>query len=147
MIRGVLMDLAGVVYTGDTCLPGALQTIGRLRDAGLPCRFVTNTTSKPLRAVLVQLQGFGLRVEPTHVFTPAKATAGWLTTRGHSPHLLVHPDLREDFAECPAEGPVAVVVGDARQGFTYDAMNAAFRALAGGYAVLGAGRQPGVHGR
>jgi ribonucleotide monophosphatase NagD (HAD superfamily) len=35
MIRGVLLDLAGVIYEGDKALPGALDAIDRLRHAGL----------------------------------------------------------------------------------------------------------------
>ena len=35
MIRGVLLDLAGVIYEGEKALPGALDAIDRLRHAGL----------------------------------------------------------------------------------------------------------------
>jgi ribonucleotide monophosphatase NagD (HAD superfamily) len=44
MIRGVLLDLAGVIYEGEKALPGALDAVNRLRHAGFSLRFVTNTT-------------------------------------------------------------------------------------------------------
>jgi len=37
MISGVLLDLAGVIYEGETALPGALEAVNRLRHAGLSC--------------------------------------------------------------------------------------------------------------
>ena len=47
MIRAVLLDLAGVVYQGEQPLPGAVQAIASLRNAGLLLRFLTNTTRMP----------------------------------------------------------------------------------------------------
>lgn len=132
MAKGVLIDLAGVVYSGDALLPGAAEAIGRLDAAGLPYRFVTNTTSKPLAAIVDQLSNFGLSVEPAQIFTPAAAAVAWLDEHGRVPHLLVHPGLKADFAGCRTEGRKAVVVGDAGPFFTYDRLNAAFRMLIGG---------------
>ena len=37
-VRGILLDLGGVVYVGDTPLPGALDAVQRLKSAGLPVR-------------------------------------------------------------------------------------------------------------
>lgn len=136
MTKGVLIDLAGVVYSGEAAIPGALAAIARLENAGLPYRFITNTTSRPLSALVERLAGLGLTVAREHVFTPAQAAVAWLKEQGHAPHLLVHPDLAEDFADGPVEGPPAVVVGDAREHFTYAAMNRAFRALIAGAPFL-----------
>ena len=136
MANGVLIDLSGVVYSGGALLPGAAEAIERLKAGGLPHRYLTNTTSKPLRAILEQLSGFGLSVERAHIVTPAQAAVAWLTEKGYAPHLLVHPDLEEDFADCRTDGPKAVVVGDAGRFFTYERMNAAFRALIAGSPFL-----------
>ena len=136
MVKGVLIDLSGVVYSGPSLLPGATAAIASLKAAGLPFRFVTNTTSKPLAAILDQLAGFGLAVERDHVFTPAIAAVTWLDEAGYAPHLLVHPDLEVDFSGCAAADRTAVVVGDAGRFFTYDTLNTAFRALAGGAPFL-----------
>lgn len=55
MIRGVLLDIAGVVHDGDAVLAVAPEAIARLRDAGLPVQFLTNTTRKPKRIVVARL--------------------------------------------------------------------------------------------
>lgn len=132
MVKGVLIDLAGVVYSGGDLLPGAKAAIAGLEAAKIPYRFITNTTSRPLRAILAQLEGFGLNLPPAIVFTPAQAAVAWLAAHGHAPHLLVHPALEEDFAACRRDGPPAVVVGDAREHFTFARLNAAFRLLIAG---------------
>ncbi len=129
MIEGVLLDLGGVVYVGDGPLPGALEALDRLRAAGLSLRYITNTTRTPKRAMLDKLRRLGVPAEAGELFMPAQAARHHLEARGLSPTLLVHPALEEDFEGLSSEGPNAVVIGDAAQGFTYPALNAAFRAI------------------
>lgn len=136
MIRAVLLDLSGVVYDGDTPIPGAAAAIGRLRAEGLPIRFVSNTTRSPHRTIVAQLAGLGIAVGRDELFTPARAAVEWLTREGCAPHLLVHPDLVPEFAGNAFGDGKAVVVGDAAEAFTYSAMNAAFRQLIDGAEFL-----------
>jgi len=140
MFKGVLLDLGGVVFTGDTPLPGAIAAIERLRAAGLPLRFVTNITRQPRRSVIAQLRGMGIAVEQDEVLTPAIAARAYLQVHGLTPHLLLHPALLEDFAGLSTGKPDAVVVGDAGEAFTYEALNTAFRVLTGGAAFLALAR-------
>lgn len=128
-IAGVLLDLGGVIYVGDRPLPGALDALGRLKDAGLPVRYLTNTTRTPHRAMLDKLRRMGVELDPSELFMPALAARQVLERKGLSPHLLVHPALEEDFAGDWGGSGIAVVIGDAAEGFTYAALNAAFRAL------------------
>jgi len=136
MIRGVLLDLSGVLYAGDTALPGAAEAVTRLRDSGLPLRFLTNSTRTPKASLLDRLAGFGIALDPDELFTPARAARDRLAAEGWAPHLLVHPDLEGEFADCATDGPPALVLGDAGTGFSYDALNAAFRVLAEGAPFL-----------
>jgi HAD superfamily hydrolase (TIGR01458 family) len=140
MIRAVLLDLAGVVYQGEQPLPGAVQAVADLRHAGLRLRFLTNTTRMPRRALLTRLNGMGIAIADDELFTPAQAARAWLAARGLSAHLLIHPALQEDFANLPASGAEAVVVGDAADGFTYAALNEAFRKLIAGAEFLALAR-------
>lgn len=136
MIRGVLLDLAGVVYEGDHVLPGAVEAVHRIHEAGLPIRFVTNTTTKTKKALVSRLTGLGLEITGEELFTPGQAARAWLSQHGASPLLLVHPDLEEEFADLPQSDAHAVVVGDAGRGFGFENMNRAFRALIDGAAFL-----------
>ncbi|MFQ5775499.1 MAG: TIGR01458 family HAD-type hydrolase [Kiloniellaceae bacterium] len=140
MIRGVLMDLGGVVYVGDEPLPGAIAALEGLKASGLPVRYLTNTTRTPRRAFLHKLRRLGVPAGEGDVFMPALAARAYLEDKGLSPHLLVHPALEEDFAGVPGGGAEAVVVGDAAERFAYPALNAAFRAIQGGADFLALAR-------
>jgi HAD superfamily hydrolase (TIGR01458 family) len=130
--KGFLIDLGGVVYQGDAMIPGSGEAIAALRDAAMPFRFLTNTTSAPRRTIVNKLAAMGVAVEPEHVFTPAFAARRRIAEGGLKPHFLVRPALMEDFRDLPEGSRPAVIVGDAGDGFTYDAMNEAFRMIEAG---------------
>ncbi|MGH6824718.1 TIGR01458 family HAD-type hydrolase [Methyloceanibacter sp.] len=140
MIRAVLLDLAGVVYQGEVPLPGAVDAVAGLRQAGLRLRFLTNTTRMPRRALHSRLNDMGIRLVDEELFTPAQAARAWLAARKLSPYLLIHPALAEDFAGLSGSEGEAVVVGDAAHGFTYAALNEAFRKLLAGAEFLALAR-------
>lgn len=130
-VEGLLLDLDGVVHIRDKPVPGSLDAIARLRAAKIPFRFVTNTTRRPRRSIAEGLAAIGLDVAEEEIFTPASLIRARLTSRGLAPLLVIHPDLREDFAGLK-QGADAVVIGDAGDYFTYDGLNRAFRALVHG---------------
>ena len=136
MIAGVLLDLSGVIYVGNEPLPGALNAVARLRSMALPVRFLSNTTRTPKRRILQNLRDMGLPCADDELFTPARAARDWLTSHKRAAHLLIHPNLAEDFDNLPRCDKTAVVIGDAGKGFTYQALNAAFRQLLAGAEFL-----------
>ncbi len=136
MIRGVLLDLAGVIYEGDRALPGAIDAVTRLHQAGLPLRFVTNTTRRTKRELLERLTRLGLDISADELFTPGQAARTWLKEHGYSPVLVVHPSLAQEFDDIPAREKHAVVVGDAGDAFDYAHLNRAFRALIDGAQLI-----------
>ena len=129
MISGVLLDLAGVLYDGESVIPGATDAVARLREAGLPVRFVSNTTRANKQSILDRLGRLGFSVANSELFTPAQAAREWLGQHDRSPYLLVHPDLAADFQDLASSGEKAVIVGDAGVAFDYLALNSAFREL------------------
>lgn len=140
-IRGVLLDVGGVVFVGDSALTGAVDAVARLKAAGILVRCITNTTRQPRQLLLGKLRGLGLEIGADELFMPAIAARRYLEAHGLTPHLLVHPALEEDFAGLAGTGgPTAVVIGDAAQGFNYDRLNAAFRALQQGAEFLALAR-------
>jgi ribonucleotide monophosphatase NagD (HAD superfamily) len=58
LMKGVLLDLDGVLYVGDAAVPGAADAVGWLRDQDVELRFLTNTTSRPRRAVVERLRAW-----------------------------------------------------------------------------------------
>lgn len=135
-VRGVLLDLSGVVYEGDHPIPGALEAISRLRDAGLPIRFVTNTTRKPRRSIIRELAAIGLVVADDELFTPVEAAHVWLKANACNASLLVHPALKDEFPDTQDAERRAVIIGDAEHDFNYTNLNKVFRELVDGAELL-----------
>lgn len=139
MIKGVLLDLSGVLYTGDEVLQGALTSIERLDNEIVPVRYLTNTTRSPRSAILKKLSRMGFDIDEGDLFTAPVATYNYLSAKNLSPFLLVHPDLEPEFSGLIRDRKDAVVVGDAADGFSYAHMNSAFRLLMEGATLLAMG--------
>ena len=139
-LRAVLLDLDGVLYIGDGILPGAAEAIRRLRRARIPLCFVTNTSRKPRRVILERLSVMGLDVRDAELLTPARAAVAWLEAHRCGAHFLIHDDIREDFSGVGTGLDAAVVIGDAADGFTYDALNECFRRIMNGAPFLALAR-------
>jgi HAD superfamily hydrolase (TIGR01458 family) len=130
-----LLDLDGVVYVGDQPVPGAAETVDWLAREGVPYHFLTNTTSRPRRAIAEKLAGMGIRAGADMILTPAVAAVAWL--RRHNiehPALFVPDATAAEFAELgPLQGADgsagAVIVGDLGERWEYAALNRAFRLL------------------
>ncbi len=139
-IRGVLIDLSGVLYVGRDPVPGAVRALQRLRDAGLPVRFLTNTTRQTRRSLLGKLAGLGFAMDERELFTASAAALKLIQRRGLRPCLLVHPGLLAEFHGVETRNPDAVVLGDAAEAFSYVALNRAFRLLMDGAPLIAMGR-------
>jgi HAD superfamily hydrolase (TIGR01458 family) len=134
-IRALLVDLDGVLYVEERVVPGAVEAVEELRRVGLGLRFVTNTTSRPRRSIVDRLERLGFGVPAEEVVTPAALAVEHCRHQGHQTvALLMNEALKEDFAGLnESDRDVdAVIVGDLGRGFTYDALNAAFRLIMDG---------------
>lgn len=81
-IKGLLIDLDGVLYVGETPVSGARETLERLVAEGIPRRYLTNTTTRTAAAVVNKLQRLGFSVDASEVFSPITATVQFLKTIG-----------------------------------------------------------------
>jgi len=138
-VRGLLLDVGGVLYQGDEALPGAVAALTRLKTSGLPFRLLTNTTRTTRSALAARLVALGFEIGEDEIVTPASAAAAILAANGARAHLLVHPDLLPD---CPPEAktPNAVLIGDAGEHFTFERLNRAFEILIEGGRLYALGR-------
>ena len=81
----------------------------------------------------------GLAIAPDDLLSAPIAAHRYLADRDLHPYLLVHPALEAEFADLAGEPLDAVLVGDAADGFTYAALNRAFRLLLAGAPLLAMG--------
>jgi HAD superfamily hydrolase (TIGR01458 family) len=137
--RAVLIDLAGVLHTGDDALPGAVRALDRLRASGLPLRFLTNTTRTPSGILFAKLQRMGFTLAASEIQTAALAARTLARSRGLRPLWLIHPDISEEMGASDPD-PDVVVLGDMGTYFTYPILNHAFRLLMQGLPLMAMAR-------
>lgn len=138
----MLLDLDGVVYVGDQPVPGAAQAVDWLVREGIPHRFLTNTTSRPRRAIADKLVGLGVPAGTDQVITPVVAAVAWLRRHDIIRPAVFAPDATAaEFAELDPlpdgveRGAGAVVVGDLGEGWSFATLNRALRLLMNDAAV------------
>ncbi|RYP80694.1 TIGR01458 family HAD-type hydrolase [Nocardioides guangzhouensis] len=136
-VKGLLLDLDGVVHVGDAPVPGAADAVAWLRREGVPHLFLTNTTSRPRSAIVDRLRRMGVDADTDRVLTPAVAALDWLRAHGRRRPALFVPEATgaelADLDPLPpgaTEGAEAVVVGDLGTGWDFPTLNRAFRLLA-----------------
>lgn len=140
-IRGFLIDLDGVLYVGDTLVPGADDAIRFIEDSGYSYRFVSNTTRKCRHTIATRLSRMGFSVPEEYIFTPPVAAVAYMKKTGLSKfRLLVTGDVRQDFPQGesldPADEVDFVILGDAGDEITYTSLNGAFRDLVNGAELM-----------
>ncbi|HEX5191541.1 MAG TPA: TIGR01458 family HAD-type hydrolase [Solirubrobacteraceae bacterium] len=139
-VEALLIDLDGVLYVEDEPIRGAVDAVQRLRDAGIPLRFVTNTTARSREQTLHKLARLGIAVQRGELVTPAALAVGHCRERGHRRVALVMNDeVKRDFDELEpaASGHVdAVIIGDLGPAFGYDVLNHAFRQVMDGAELI-----------
>lgn len=136
MVSGVLFDLDGVLYNGAVPIAGAPEAVASVRESGIATLFVTNTTSRPRRALQEKLARFGIEAELDEFLTPPVAAAAWIRHAGKGKAALFVPEAtKQEFIGLEADpGGRAlryVVIGDLGAAWDYATLNRAFRLLHG----------------
>ena len=111
--KGSLIDLDGTLYVEYAPIPGAREALSRLEAAGMPYRYVTNTTRKPRREVVTRLRKLGFSAREVLALVPAAAANALLA--GKRCHTLVAEALLEDLTDMILAGSgstESVLVGD-----------------------------------
>lgn len=140
-VRGILLDIDGVLHVSMQPIAGAADTLRLLEQQGYATCFVTNTTTSARATLVKQLRAIGLPIAEERVVTAPVATAqyirqhfpgkrAWLLTKGNTAKDFAGIELVEDHADI-------VVIGGAEELLTYEAMNRAFRMLMDGALLLG----------
>lgn len=134
-MTALLIDLDGVLYEGDRAIPGAVDAIARIRNNDAPHLFLTNTTSRPRRAIVEKLDRIGIAAEERRILTPPVAAAHWLQRNVEGPVALFVPNASVgefggiEIADAGDSPVAALVIGDYAHRWTFDELNRAFRLL------------------
>lgn len=149
---GLLIDLDGVVWIGRELVPGSVEALRSLLEAGKRIAFVTNNPGKPAADYVRRLNEAGVEVGPDTVVTAGEATARLAAQRaeaGATAFAIGAPAFHETIAaaglqlledEAGREADVVVVSG--HRGFDYEELLTATLALQRGAALFATSRDP-----
>jgi NagD protein len=144
---GYLIDMDGVVYRGNSLIPGADRFVQGLTATNTPFLFLTNNSQRTRRDVQMRLQRMGIAVGENHIFTCAMATARFLARQ--KPHGtayvigeggLLHA-LHENGYAIVDHDPDYVVVGEGRT-FTMEVVETAVRMIDKGAKLVATNLDP-----
>jgi len=149
---GLLIDLDGVVWIGREPVPGAIETLSALLDAGKGVVFVTNNPAKFPAAYAERLGELGVEVSEERIVT-AGMVAARLAREAAGPDGSAFVASRATLKEMVAATGVSVLEGEAGRdadvvvvsghpNFDYAELLTAKRALDRGAALIGTSRDP-----
>ncbi len=158
-IRGLLLDLDGVLILRGAPLAGAAEAIRELDRRGFPFIVVTNTSlySRTKLAAWAASQGMSIPAERFQTALSASAAVVNERYAGRRVYVIASDDARSEFNGCAAEvldaagaeaaersgAPVAaVVLGDSPDQLTKPNLDRAFRLVRNGADLIGMHRNP-----
>ncbi len=127
-VRNLIIDMDGVLWLGNSPMPGLPEFIATLRQLGIRFILATNNASRSGDEFVAKLAGFNTTVYHHEILTSPQATAGYLTR--HAPDARIftigEPGLTAELRSAgltvvpqdQPEGATHVVVGWDR-GLTY----------------------------
>ncbi len=147
MPKGFLIDMDGVIYSGNDLIPGADKFIAELARRDVPFLFLTNNSQRTPRDVVNKLAGLGIETQESHVFTSAMAT-GWFLAR-QKPHGTAYvlgeggllASLHDNGLSLVSQDPDFVVVGEGRN-FTLEMVNNAVDMILNGAKLVATNLDP-----
>lgn len=146
--RGFLLDLDGTLYTDAGAVAGGPEAIAVLRQAGLPFRAVTNTTTRSRAGLVQRLGQFGYDIAGDEIVTPILAARALCIRRGHHRVAAYLPAAaRQDLSglevwegDAGGDPPDAVILGDLGEGWNFSLLQEAFTHLLSGAALIALSR-------
>jgi HAD superfamily hydrolase (TIGR01458 family) len=143
-VRGLLLDVDGVLVLRGKLLPGAAEALAALDAARFPYRLATNYSLFSRATLSREFAKAGVLIPPEWIVSAASSAAAYARRRfGDAPiYVMTSADARVEFdglalmshaeAAEPGARAAAVIVGDAGEEFTPRNIQSAFRLLRNG---------------
>lgn len=134
------LDLDGVLWRGDTAVPGSAGAVAALRSRGERVVFLTNNSHDRVDAYVAKLERMGVSAPPEDVLTSGQAAASLLEA-GTTALVCGGPGVEEALdaagVKIVTEGPADAVVVGWHDSFDYGRLTAATRAVLDGARLIG----------
>jgi HAD superfamily hydrolase (TIGR01458 family) len=138
-IKGLLFDLDGVLYVGSRVIEGAIESVERIRASGIPCRFVTNTSTLSRASLQHKINSLGFSIAEHELVSAPQAALLYLAQKQNPVcRLLLADDVKQDFMALPQSDTDAeyIIVGDIGDAWSYQLMNEVFNSLMNGAQLI-----------
>lgn len=115
-IAGLILDMDGVLYRGETAIDGAPEAVAALQAGGIEIVTLTNNARASADDYHRKLAGLGIDLPAARIVTAGQAAARYLAAHGPSPQIFVAGSdaLRQELLAIGAvesEQPEYVVAG------------------------------------
>lgn len=140
-VKGVLSDIDGTLFFKGVPIPGAIETVLKLKKKK-KMLFLTNTDSKTPDSVHKKLINFGFSIQKNEIFTPIIAIKNFLKKNINKKIFLVtSKEIEEEFKEfnivSNKEIPDYVIISDFTDNWDINRLNIAFKYLLRGAKLIG----------
>lgn len=112
VLRGLILDMDGVLWEGESPLPGMPGFFHFLREGGIRFVLATNNASLTIASYIQKLARMGVTAAPEEILTSATATADYLK-RISKPGARAYVIGEEGLARAVESAGVTVVAPDA----------------------------------
>ncbi len=153
-VRGLLLDLDGVLVLKGAPVPGAVEAVRALDEAGFPYLVVTNTSLMSRRALARWGASAGFTTPPDRFQSALSASAAVVRRElgGRAAYVICSDEARSEFAglnvvsgeqaDADPSAVAAVILGDSPEELTKANLDRAFRLVLGGAQLIGMHRNP-----
>ncbi|RAV30091.1 HAD-IIA family hydrolase [Sinomicrobium soli] len=147
MKKGFLIDMDGVIYSGDTMIEGADTFIAALQEQKIPFLFMTNNSQRSPLDTVNKVAKMGIRIKEENVYTSAMATAWFLSFMKPNGTVYVLGEgglitsLHQQGYVMVNQNPDYVVVGEGRN-FTLEMVNNAVDMILSGAKFIATNLDP-----
>ncbi|RFZ84113.1 HAD-IIA family hydrolase [Mucilaginibacter terrenus] len=147
MKHGLMIDMDGVIYAGDTLIEGADIFIKRLLEEDVPFTFLSNNSQRTRTESVEKLGKLGIEVTEEHIYNSAMATSTFLKDQypGCSAYVLGEGGLLTSLEETGIvlvdKDPDFVILGEGHE-FTLQMVHSAVDMILAGAKFIATNRDP-----
>jgi NagD protein len=140
--KAFICDMDGVIYHGNRLLAGATEFVEWLKAKGKKFLFLTNSSDRSLPELQQKLARLGIKVDTTHLYTSALATASFLSVHkpGGTAYVIGESGLINALYEAGYSmndiNPDYVVVGETHA-YSFEKLEKAINLVMGGAKLVG----------
>lgn len=139
-IKGLILDVDGVLTYQGKVYDGAIETLQSLRDSRYVVSFLSNSTLNSRASMTKKLRVLGFNLKEREVLTASYATYIYIEKlKPQSCWLMLEGDGLSEFKGINQDinRPEYIVVGNNKTYFSFDCLNHALRLLKSGSGLIG----------